>query len=389
MNGRTLVTVLALAVAFGWPPSGVRGAVVIIANRTQSALRFETLPDAEVKSSRRRASAPAIGGDGLSIDLSPADGRRWRAHTLEPGDLVSVPLGGASTLGVRGRFGSYELRPYGVYYVGASRDGKAELHEIGLAKMPAAENPRNVVAAEAEIRASATENDRARRTITVALYVDDDERAAEHVWQRRLADRIDEASKILERTCGMKLAVKSFGAWKSDDAVNEFELSLREFERKVRPDGGVLAIGFTSQYELTVGRTHLGGTRGPLHTHILLREWSQHVSETERLELLVHELGHYLGASHSPERNSVMRPILGDRQARAKAFRIAPDPVNALAMSVVGEEIRERGIKSFAQLSQPARARLAAIYTTLAEAMPKDPAAAAYLQSIERLERSP
>jgi hypothetical protein len=183
----------------------------------------------------------------------------------------------------------------------------------------------------------------------------------------------------------MQLTVKSFGRWETDDGVHDFELTLREFEQMVRPQGVHLAIGFTNQYQITQGRTHLGGTRGPLHTHILLREWSQHVNEPERLELLVHELAHYLGAAHSPESTSVMRPVLGDRQARARAFRIALDPVNALAMSVVGEEIRNRGIRSFAPLSKPARARLEAIYATLMQAMPEDSAPAAYRRYVRQL----
>jgi hypothetical protein len=182
----------------------------------------------------------------------------------------------------------------------------------------------------------------------------------------------------------MRLAVKSFGTWETNDTVHDFGLTLREFERQVRPKDVHLAIGFTNQYRITRGRTHLGGTHGPLHTHILLREWSQHVSEPERLELLVHELSHFFGAAHSPEGNSVMRPVLGDRQARARAFRIAIDPVNALAMSVVGEEIRNRGIRSFAQLSEPARKRLESVYTTLAQALPDDPAPMAYLRYLRQ-----
>jgi hypothetical protein len=79
-----------------------------------------------------------------------------------------------------------------------------------------------------------------------------------------------------------------------------------------------------------------------------------------------------------------MRSVLGDRQARARAFRTALDPVNALAMSIVGEEIRDRGISTFAQLSEPSRARLEGIYATLAQAMPDDPAARSYLHYVRR-----
>jgi hypothetical protein len=283
--------------------------------------------------------------------------------------------------------GIYQLAPYRMYYFGTTPGGKVELREIALdeevAKPPAGDA---IVGAQARLNDAverAAKDHAARRAIRVVVYVDDEEAAVEHVWQKRLADRFGEASKILERTCGMQLDVKKYGRWESDNSITDFHLSLREFERKVRPPNGELAVGFTSQYHITRGRTHLGGTRGPLHTHILLREWSRHVSEPERLELLVHELGHHLGAAHSPEAGSIMRPLLGDRQARGRAFRIAVDPLNALAMSIVGEEIRERGIISFGQLSQPARLRLAAVYSTLRKALPEDPAPGAYLGYIQ------
>ena len=133
-----------------------------------------------------------------------------------------------------------------------------------------------------------------------------------------------------------------------------------------------LAIGFTSQYEAKRGRIHLGGTRGPMRRHILLREWSGRVSERERLELLLHELGHFLGATHSPEADSVMRPVLGDGKARRKAFAVRFDPINTLIIAMVGEEMRRRRVQSFFQLSPSTRRRLGEVYAVLGKAMPQD-----------------
>ncbi|MEX2140489.1 MAG: M12 family metallo-peptidase [Pirellulales bacterium] len=346
-------------------------AVVIVANRTETTLRFEA--------QRQQDSS-------------------WRRQVIDPGDCVAISLESSETLSIRGAdAGSYRLAPYGMYYFGATQSGNIELREIGLAMPEVVARPQEhaLLGAQADLgvhmpaKDNKDKDNEARRSITIAIYVDDEEPTVDQVWRKRLADRVAQASRILERSCGMKLTVKSFGRWETNDAVDDFELSLREFERQVRPKDVQVAIGFTNQYQITRGRTHLGGTHGPLHSHILLREWSQHVTEPERLELLVHELAHFLGAAHSPENGSVMRPLLGDRQARARAFRIALDPVNALAMSVVGEEIRDRGITSFAQLSEPSRARLEAVYTTLAQSMPNDPAPAAYLRYVKRQRPAP
>ncbi len=361
-GARAALVLGVFASAFSTLTSSASGDVVILANRAEATVRFDAL---------RRP------------------GTTWQRQQIRPGDSLALFFESSESLSVRAAgLGAYRLTPYGVYYFGSTSAGKVEIREIGLAKTAGRADPPGaaIVGAQADLRepkSEVTEN-ASRRTVMVAVYVDDEEPNVDRVWRQRLADRVAEASRILERSCGMRLAVKSFGTWETNDGVHDFELSLREFEHTVRPKDVHVAIGFTNQYRITRGRTHLGGTHGPLHTHILLREWSQHVNEPERSELLVHELSHYLGAAHSPESSSVMRPVLGDRQARARAFRIAIDPVNALAMSVVAEEIRDRGIRSFAQLSEPARKRLEAVYTTLAEALPNDPAPPAFMRFLRQ-----
>ncbi len=100
---------------------------------------------------------------------------------------------------------------------------------------------------------------------------------------------------------------------------------------------------------------------------------------------MLHELGHFLGAVHSPEGDAVMRPLLGDRQSRLVKFQIHFDPLNALAMNLVTEEMRERHVNSFAELSLATKARLAPIYMQIAKAMPDDPAAPQYLNMLGRV----
>ena len=220
-------------------------------------------------------------------------------------------------------------------------------------------------------------------TMPLMILVDENEPAVQRVWEKRLRDRVQAASDIFTRTCRVRLEVVAVGTWASDDTITRFERSLLEFEQKVNPAPARVAVGFTSQYQIPRGKVHLGGTRGPLHSHVLIREWSNHVTERERLEILVHELGHFLGAIHSAEPDSVMRPNLGDRKAHARDFRIQFDPGNAFAMFLVGEELRRGELPAFNRISEPTKAWLRAAYRGLAPAMPDDGSAAQYLAALD------
>jgi hypothetical protein len=220
--------------------------------------------------------------------------------------------------------------------------------------------------------------------IPVKLLVDDDEPALPRVWQTRLEKRLAEASRIFEHHCRIRFKVAAVETWVSDDGIHELAESIKEFERKVNPAPARLAIGFTSQYRIPrQRRAPLGGTRAPLDSHILIREWSQTITYTERLEVLVHELGHYLGAGHSAEPDSVMRPTLGDHRSHARGFRIGFDPVNTLIMYLVGEEIRAGRFGGLRAMPPGAKARLRGAYTVLGTSLPGDPAAGLYLQLLD------
>lgn len=255
------------------------------------------------------------------------------------------------------------LDPNTAYFFGENAAGEVALQQIGLGRDESTAKGRSL---PGDDQATGVEE------ITVALYVDEENTTRRQFWETTLRRRLQSASRIIDAHSGIRFRVVAVGKWDSEDTVVEFTESLREFEQDVKRNDCRLHIGFTSQYELVSGRTHLGGTRGPLSSHIMLREWSKHVSERERLELLIHELGHFLGASHSPEPDSVMRPVLGDRKSRRSDFTIRFDPVNTLVMSMVGEEIRRRGINRFRELSVPTLLRLKQIYTELGRAFPDD-----------------
>jgi hypothetical protein len=317
----------------------------------------------------------------VTFSLQPTD-LPAREYRVAAGDLVAAPMIGK----VRVAFDSGTLRRQvfldanSAYFLVAAQDGGRELLQIDLGGTERTSRGTGVARAESFDEPT---------TLPVKILVDEDERAAEKVWQDRLRKRVANASAVFEKYCRVKLEVVEIATWQSDNRVNDFNDSLKEFEQEVSAAPARIAIGFTSQYEIPQGRVHLGGTRGPLHSHILIREWSQHITESERLEVLIHELGHVLGCAHSPDQNSVMRPMLGDRRSRAVSFRIGFDPPNMVAMSLVAEELRVRKIRNLGDLSPATVLRLREIYAAIDKALPTDPAAAALGRLLARQSLGP
>ena len=223
------------------------------------------------------------------------------------------------------------------------------------------------------------------KTIAVRILVDEEEPRREAIWKEALGQRLDKASKILSGYGSVRFAVTKFGTWETDNRTYDFNASLREFEKEADPKPAELAIGFTSQYQIKRGVSNLGGTRGPMRRHILIREGSPKVQETERLEVLVHELAHYLGAAHSGETNSVMRPALGDGKSRARAFRIRIDMPNANIVRLVSAEMAMRNVTRMDQLSISTKRAVRNQYATLARLFPEDKVAGHYVLVMDKL----
>ena len=336
---RSFVAVLLIGLAIDSPLAAPAfGDVVVVANRTRQTVRL----DVTETNSPGSWTIPLASGDSTPIFADQAltgsfqGGRRVEQYTL---DLNCV------------------------YFLGPRQDGTIDLQKIGLNETPLTNLGRPLPGKAATTPVA---------VIPVKLLVDEEETSRQVIWEARLRKRLEQASDILHRHAMVRFEVVAVDQWQSDDSAKQFEVSLGEFEKKVDPAPGRLAIGFTSQYEMVKGRVHLAGTRGALQSHILLREWSNHISENERLELLVHELGHYLGAAHSPEPESVMRPVLGDRKARRADFQIRFDPVNTLLMSLTGEEIRRRRVTSVAAMTTGTRTRTGQLYAALGQAQPED-----------------
>lgn len=316
--------------------------------------------------------------DEITFTTTSSDGNR-DVHQIKPGE--SLPLFSATPLAVSYPTSSgprlESLTPDTAYWFTEVASGKRQvlrLRELGLTGVrrgPPAPNAWSVGTGRGDTR------------IGVLLCVDEEEPMRDAHWQQRLRKRLAAASAIMEQHSGVRFEPIGYAYWRSDNDLVRLEDSLGQFEKVITPPDKAVAIGFSSQYRVERGRRRMGGTRGPLRKHILVKEWSSNVSEAERIELLVHELGHFLGAAHSPEATSVMRSILGDRPVRLKSDTIRFDAINTLAIAMVGEEVRRRGTRDFTQITRARLQRLQGLYTTLAEITPGEPAAAVLLRRLK------
>ena len=222
-------------------------------------------------------------------------------------------------------------------------------------------------------------------TIRVKIAVDEEEATVPRVWQQRLTNRVNSASAIISRYTDVRFVVQEFATWDSDDRLQEFGKTMAELTKEVKPEPAQIVIAFSSQYRFQPGRNNLGGTKGPMFPYILIRENARSVLEPERLEVLVHELGHFLGAAHSGQQTSVMRPVVGDGQARSKRFQIQFDPHNAEILRIVGGSMRDSRARGFHQLPKNILKKLRPHYAALAQELPRDPAAPRFLFQVDTL----
>jgi hypothetical protein len=338
-----------------WPHGAVdnaHGAVVVLANRTTGEVRFTLRPG----------------------------NRNARPYAVASGDLAAIPVTGPAEITFEAGKSQQRFRvePDSVYYF-ASLSGGLELKEIGFSggqdrpRQPVADRPLEPPASSAET------SEPPARVLTVKILVDQKEVAVRQAWEKRLRGRVEAASRALDHICHVSLKVVAVEEWQSDDAATDLPGLLGDFERRVKVAPAQVAIGFTSQHVTDRGDKRIGVTRTALHGHILAGEWRP-VTENGRTDVLLHELGHFLGAAHSPEADSIMRPRLGDQPQAQGNRRSGFDPVNALIMNIVAEAVFDRGVKRLSDIGPLTRDRLREVYAELARTAPDDPTPGQYLR---------
>jgi VanZ family protein/O-antigen ligase len=318
-----------------------------------------------------------------------AEENQDRDYTLDAGELRALRISSTTRFWFDDDVDNgYSLRSGCAYIIlWDSRQNRRELHRIGLA----AEQAWLEKEAKAEPHVSVPENQpgpqpaidnpgdlQLQVTLAFETTTPDKDKTAES----RLRAVLEKASEVTTRQCGVAFEAVDFQRWQSDPSVAGFDQAWRELVAAVPAQPGRIVIGFTARPRTVSPCLSFPTTAAPLASHLLIYEDPASPSEHERLESLLHVLGHYLGAAHSPESGSVMRPELRLLPSDTHTL-VRFDPINALAMALVGEDLATMAPRTVGQISPSARERLHSIYATLAEALPADPLADRLLELLE------
>jgi len=146
-----------------------------------------------------------------------------------------------------------------------------------------------------------------RRQLFVRAACDEEFRAQDE-WEARMRRRIETASEEFDQRFGIRWTLKDVVEWKSDDSAPTLEALLTQLSQDVSRRGIDVVIGFSGQVGASgaaKGYAHVGIAK-QLGTVALVRS-PEGVGWDWNRGVLVHELGHVLGAWHSDVPSSIMR----------------------------------------------------------------------------------
>ena len=208
--------------------------------------------------------------------------------------------------------------------------------------------------------------------VPVKILVDSQQAAAGADWEVALRGQLAAASKSIEGRCGVRFEVAGVEHWQWEHDESDFRRLDAQFRKMVATDPAWLAIGLCEQFRISEKTPLPHLNRKPLFTHLLLPDVQEGFSETDQLELLVHELGHFLGAAHSPENDSVMRSPIPEKDEERGRSGTDFDALNTLAMNLVADEIRTGRVRRLGEISRGTRGHLRTIYWEMARRVRKD-----------------
>src|SRR5262245_11602302 len=153
----------------------------------------------------------------LKVEIKPAAGAPFE-RTLQSRDVLPLFLDGRADIAYtfRGEAKQFQMDANCVYFFTQTAENGIELRKIGLGENSSTSAGRdlpNLASAPAAV-------------IPVKILVDDDEPAKQLLWERRIRQRVETASDILEQTCRVKLKIVAVEKWDTDDKITEFFDSL-------------------------------------------------------------------------------------------------------------------------------------------------------------------
>lgn len=297
-------------------------------------------------------------------------GERRQAVTLAPADTAVVPVGRDAQLVVtrdrkNERFALDPWTPYLFVPAGNSFDFQGVKLAAELPK------PDDVPAVPL---------DRKPVPVPVTLHVDDRDGRTKAVWGKALRERFAAAVAPLEGPLGVKFDIADAWEWKAT-AEPGWDFALEHFRTSVEAKAGGLAVGFLAKPMAKSDGEQFFAAGRPWRSHLLVLDGYPR-TEAERVDALAHALARQLGAVRTGDGASVMRERLFDGQATKPSYRPRLDPLNLLAMSVWVEEKAGGHKLTWDDLRPKARARLLAVYKTMAELPSKDPTATEYVEAL-------
>jgi hypothetical protein len=288
----------------------------------------------------------------VDLSLGPLWGQT-RSFSLAAGKILRVPVPDAVQITFHAALKTevHRLLPPNSVQVFTADESQRQLKQVALARSAGTFWPREKASGPPE-------------PVVVPVKILADKEASGGDWEAKLRAQVAAASQFFETWAGVRFSVVAVDAWQPEADQHELAALDDDFCRKATPEPARLAIGVSGRLKVDDPASLAHPDRPPLFGYLLLPGAQQGFTADDQFQMLIHELGHYLGAVHSSQADSVMRPKYFEKQPGGPAI----DPVNVLVMSLIGDEIRSRPTRSLASLPRSVRQSLRAIYVQQAQA---------------------